>query len=166
MKALAQKTFEKEKAKEFQTKLLRSFYNSALLHAGVQPQEVKDLMFGHGRKGARGHYDYDEQTIKEAYLRVFEHLSINGLQTRMDMKKVMDALKGVENANLLFHSELSKVQEDLDKQKKIADMNIKENQEMKKQLESFQPTIHFLYSFNEDERLQHFLNLWKKADDG
>ena len=106
MKALAQKTFEKEKAKEFQTKLLRSFYNSALLHAGVQPQEVKDLMFGHGRKGARGHYDYDEQTIKEAYLRVFEHLSINGLQTRMDMKKVMDALKGVENANLLFHSEI------------------------------------------------------------
>ena len=84
MKALAQKSLDKEKAKEFKTKSLRSFYNSALLHAGVSPQELKDLMFGHGRKGARGHYDYDDMTIKEAYQRVFEHLSINGLQVRND----------------------------------------------------------------------------------
>jgi hypothetical protein len=33
-------------------------------------------------------------TIKEAYQRVFEHVSINGLQTRMDVKKVRDTLIG------------------------------------------------------------------------
>ena len=73
MKALAQKSFDKEKAQEFKTKSLRSFYNSALLHAGISPQEVKDLMFGHGRKGARGHYDYDDMTIKEALKMLRRH---------------------------------------------------------------------------------------------
>lgn len=90
MKTLAERAFNPEKAKEFQTKSLRSFYNSALLRASVQPQEVKDLMFGHGRKGARGHYDYDEQTIKENYTKVFEYLSINGLQTRTDIAKLKE----------------------------------------------------------------------------
>jgi len=106
MKSLAEKTFDQEKAKEFKTKYLRSFYNSALLHAGIQPQEVKDLMFGHGRKGARGHYDYDEITIKEAYQRVFEHLSINGLQVREDLKKVMDTLKSLTDTNVVFQKQL------------------------------------------------------------
>lgn len=90
IKALAERSFSSEKAKEFQTKSLRSFYNSALLRAGVQPQELKDLMLGHQRRGARGHYDYDEQTIKENYAKVFEHLSINGLQTRTDIAKLKE----------------------------------------------------------------------------
>ena len=85
-----EKAFGAEKAKEFKTKMLRSFYNSALLRANVQPQEVKDLMFGHGRKGARGHYDYDEYTIREAYNHAFEYLSINGLQTRTDIAKLKE----------------------------------------------------------------------------
>jgi site-specific recombinase XerD len=90
IKNLAIKAFGAEKAKEFKTKMLRSFYNSALLRAGIQPQEVKDLMFGHGRKGARGHYDYDEFTIREAYKQAFEYLSINGLQTRTDIAKLKE----------------------------------------------------------------------------
>jgi hypothetical protein len=90
MKGLAEKAFGAEKTKEFKTKMLRSFYNSALLRANVQPQEVKDLMMGHGRKGARGHYDYDEFTIREAYKHAFEHLSINGLQTRTDIAKLKE----------------------------------------------------------------------------
>jgi integrase len=106
MKALAQKSFSQEKAKEFKTKALRSFYNSALLRASVSPQELKDLMFGHGRKGARGHYDYDEQTIKEAYGKVFEHVSINGLQVRNDLKKVMDGLENLNQLNALFRTQL------------------------------------------------------------
>jgi hypothetical protein len=106
MKALAQKTFSLEKAKEFKTKTLRSFYNSALLRAGVSPQELKDLMFGHGRKGARGHYDYDELTIKEAYGKVFEHLSINGLQVRNDLKKVMEGLNNLNQMNTVFRGQL------------------------------------------------------------
>ncbi|MCW3984643.1 MAG: tyrosine-type recombinase/integrase [Candidatus Bathyarchaeota archaeon] len=106
MKSLAQKTFSEDKAKDFKTKALRSFYNSALLRAGVSPQELKDLMFGHGRKGARGHYDYDEQTIKEAYGRVFEHVSINGLQVRNDLKKVMDGLNSLSSMNEVFRRQL------------------------------------------------------------
>ena len=117
MKALAQKSFDKEKTKEFKTKSLRSFYNSALLHAGVSPQELKDLMFGHGRKGARGHYDYDDMTIKEAYQRVFEHLSINGLQVRNDLKKVMDTLKGLTDTNVVFQRQLEAKDKELEEVK-------------------------------------------------
>lgn len=52
MKVLAEKTFGVEKAKEFKTKALRSFYNSALLRADIK-SEVKDLMMGHARQSAR-----------------------------------------------------------------------------------------------------------------
>ena len=114
MKALAEKTFGKEKAKDFKTKALRSFYNSALLRATVAPQELKDLMFGHGRKGARGHYDYDETTITEAYQRAFEHLSINGLQVRADLKKVMDTLKSLTEANMVFQRQLDAKDQELE----------------------------------------------------
>jgi hypothetical protein len=117
MKVLAQKTFNPEKAKEFKTKALRSFYNSALLRAGVSPQELKDLMFGHGRKGARGHYDYDELTIKEAYAKVFEHVSINGLQVRADMKKVMDGLKSLNDMNAVFQRQLDAKDKELEEVK-------------------------------------------------
>jgi hypothetical protein len=90
MKALAKRAFGAEKAKQFKTKKLRSFYNSALLRANIQPQEIKDLMFGHQRRGARGHYDYDEQTIRENYAKAFVHMSINGLQTRTDIAKLKE----------------------------------------------------------------------------
>ena len=135
MKALAEKTFDKGKAKEFKTKSLRSFYNSALLRAGISPQELKDLMFGHGRKGARGHYDYDDMTIKEAYQRVFEHLSINGLQTRIDIKKVMDALKTVEETNVLFHTQLSEKTKEIEQLKK----SVSKIEELTEFLNKFEP---------------------------
>jgi integrase len=90
IKNLAEKAFGAKKAKEFKTKSLRSFYNSALLRAGIQPQELKDLMMGHQRRGARKKYDYDEITIREAYQRVFEYLSINGMQTRSDIAKLKE----------------------------------------------------------------------------
>ncbi len=92
MKALAKKAFGAEKAKKFKTKMLRSFYNSALLRANIQPQEMKDLMFGHQRRGARSHYDYDEQTIRENYTKAFEHMTINGLQTRTDIAKLKEEM--------------------------------------------------------------------------
>jgi integrase len=88
MKALAERTFEAAKAKKFKTKQLRSYYNSALLRANIQPQELKDVMMGHGRKGARKHYDYDSTTIKEAYAHAFEHLTINGVQSRADIAQL------------------------------------------------------------------------------
>ena len=87
IKSLAVQTFGKEKGTQFKTKALRSFYNSALLRSGIK-QEIKDLMMGHARMGARGHYDYDAYTIKEAYAKAFEHLSINGIQSREDLAEL------------------------------------------------------------------------------
>jgi hypothetical protein len=113
MKGLAEKTFGAEKAKDFKTKALRSFYNSALLRADIK-SEVKDLMMGHSRQSARKHYDYDEITIKEAYQRAFEYLSINGLQVRADLKKVMEALKSLREANMVFQSQLEAKDKELE----------------------------------------------------
>jgi integrase len=93
MKNLAERTFGKEKAKEFQTKALRSFYNSALLRANIQPQELKDLLMGHGRIGARANYGYDEETIRVAYLSAFAYLSINGIQSREDLSAIKRDMK-------------------------------------------------------------------------
>jgi hypothetical protein len=92
IKSLAERTFGAEKAKDFKTKSLRSFYNSALLRADIKA-EIKDLMMGHARAGARGHYDYDEFTIKEAYAKAFENLSINGIQSREDLVKIKEDMK-------------------------------------------------------------------------
>ena len=80
-------------AKKFKTKALRGFYNSALLRANIQPQELKDVMMGHGRRNARKHYPYDEFTIKEAYQRAFEHLTINGVQSREDLAKLNEKIE-------------------------------------------------------------------------
>ena len=94
MKRVPEKTFGTEKAKEFKTKALRSLYNSALLRANIEPQELKDLLMGHERKGARANYDYDDVTIKEAYAKAFEFLSINhGTQERQDLVKLKDTFK-------------------------------------------------------------------------
>ena len=95
MKALADKTFgkESEKAKEFKTKMLRSFYNSALLRAKIQPQEIKDLMMGHERGGARNNYSFDDETIRQAYISAFEFLSINGIQSRQDLQTIKQEMR-------------------------------------------------------------------------
>jgi integrase len=91
IKALFEKTFGAEKAKEYQTRSLRSFYNSALLRAKIQPQELKNRMMGHDI-GVQGHYACDDETIKEAYIAAFEYLSINGIQSREDLKAMKDDL--------------------------------------------------------------------------
>lgn len=113
IKSLAEKAFGADKANEFKTKALRSFYNSALLRADIKT-EVKDLMMGHARQSARKHYDYDEVTIREAYQRAFEHLSINGLQVRADLKKVMDTLKGLTETNNVFQRQLEAKDKELE----------------------------------------------------
>jgi len=92
---LAEKALGIEKAKGFKTKQLRSLYNSALLRADIK-SEVKDLMMGHQRLGARGHYGYDSQTIIEAYTKAFEFLSINGMQSREDLANIKQSMKQQE----------------------------------------------------------------------
>ena len=91
MKGLAVKTFGETKAEEFQTKNLRQSYNSALLRANIQPQELKDLLMGHARLSARKSYAYDNITIKEAYIKAFEFMTINGIQTKRDLVEIKQA---------------------------------------------------------------------------
>ena len=88
MKKLAVKALGKERAKDFKTKELRNFYNSALLNTKPPlTQEIKDLLMGHGRASARKFYSYTPETIMEAYNSAFSNLSINGIQTREDIAK-------------------------------------------------------------------------------
>ena len=138
MKSLAVKTFGAEKGKEFKTRALRSFYNSALLRADIK-SEVKDLMMGHARQSARKHYDYDDVTIKEAYQRAFEYLSINGIQTRLDVRRVMDALKGVQNTNIVFQKALEKKE--------------KEMEELRNQVRALKPFLDVVAKVKDDEAL-------------
>jgi site-specific recombinase XerD len=106
MKNLAERTFDTEKAKQFQTKALRSFYNSALLRANPT-QEIKDVMMGHARLSARKHYSYDDVTIKENYQSAFEHLSINGIQSREDLAELKTAFNTTKTQLAQLITELS-----------------------------------------------------------
>lgn len=92
MKGLA----DKAGIQEFQTKALRSFYNSALLRADLK-EECKDLMMGHERQSARKHYDYDEAMIVESYQKAFEYLTINGVQTRQDIVKLKEEFSATKS---------------------------------------------------------------------
>lgn len=95
MKNLALAALGKDKGEAFKTKMLRSFYNSALLRADLK-EEIKDIMMGHQRQGARAHYDFDETTIQEAYSKAFEFLSINGIQSRNDLAAIKENMKQSE----------------------------------------------------------------------
>jgi len=164
IKALAKKSLDKSKVKEFKTKTLRSFYNSALLHAGVSPQEVKDLMMGHGRKGARGHYDYDDVTIKEAYGRVFEHLSINGLQVRADIKKLMDSIKGLSDTTAIFQRQLDDKDKEIEGKLQAKSKEIEEiKQDLALQKHNLSRILTLVYDNAEDDgdaKGNEFLQLW------
>ena len=101
MKSLFSKAFPE---KHFLTKSLRDSYNSALLRANLT-QEIKDLLFGHKRSGAKSSYSYDVTTILEAYEKAFSCLSINGgTMTRVTIKRMEDTVIGL--------SEIIKTQND------------------------------------------------------
>lgn len=118
MKKLAKKSLPTERAKEFQTKSLRDAYNSALLEANLT-QEVKDLLFGHKRTGAKSHYAYNENVIRNAYEKAFKFLTINhGTQARKDLERIETSLVGLSKT-------VAKQQETITEQniemKKLAD---------------------------------------------
>ncbi len=130
IKALFEKTFSPERANKLQTRSLRSFYNGALL--AVKPAlnpEIKNLMMGHDRGGAKNNYSYNDETIKDAYIQAFEYLSINGLQSREDYKNLKE-----------------------DMEKKFGQLTIeamKEKEEHKKENEEQNKKIEQLFSFIE-----------------
>lgn len=79
MKRIIKRAYPK-RIGEFKTKNLRDSYDSALL-AGHLQSEIKDLMMGHKRKGARNAYGSPESlepAINEAYKRIWKFLAING----------------------------------------------------------------------------------------
>jgi len=107
IRKLAQKAYPDKK---FKTKSLRSSYNSALLRANIQPQELKDLLMGHKRAGARSHYAYDKITIKEAYEKVFQYLSINnGKQARKDLEQIQNTIVGLSQTIVKQQEEIVKL---------------------------------------------------------
>lgn len=134
MRGLVEKTFGEEKATEFKTKSLRSSYNSALLRANIQPQELKDVMMGHKRIGARGHYDYDEITIKEACADAFQFLTINGIQSRKDIEEL-------RKSQLAQAKLLTQIGEENEEQKQKIDAQKAEIDEQKEEIESMRKEI-------------------------
>jgi hypothetical protein len=111
MKNLAEKTLGTEKAKEFKTKALRSFYNGALTSLDIT-QETKDIMMGHTRGGARNNYECFEETVKRAYSSIFEQqLSINGLQVKEDINRIKED----------FYEKFGKQQEEIEDLKAIVE---------------------------------------------
>jgi len=118
MKSLA----DKAGIRDFKTKALRSFYNSALLRADLK-EECKDLMMGHERASARKSYDYDEVMILESYQKAFEFLSINGTQTRQDVAKLKEDLEAlrsyVNNQETVIGEQRKAIEELLKTQREI-----------------------------------------------
>lgn len=82
LKSIVERAFP-DKTKDWKTKNLRDSYMIGLL-AGQVAQELKDIMVGHQRQGARKHYGSPEALeipIREAYKSAFKYLAINGFGT-------------------------------------------------------------------------------------
>lgn len=92
LKKLVGQALGEEYGKQFQGSDLRDAYNDALLRADIK-QEIKDLMFGHKREGAKSHYHASETTIREAYEKVFPYLSIDTVRrSREDIVSMKNQL--------------------------------------------------------------------------
>jgi integrase len=143
MRNLVMKAFGEEKSKEFKTKSLRSAYNSALLRANIQPQELKDVMMGHKRRGARASYSYDELTIKEAYSNAFQYLTINGIQSRKDIEEL-------RKAQLTQAKQIIQVIEENKDQKQEIEELKKEQKEQEDRIMYYSDQLNFMLRLMDD----------------
>lgn len=91
--------------------------------------------------------------LKQKFIQLKKFLSIKE-QPRLEIEKI----EPLKNA-------INKLQSDLTEQKTITDVISEENQKMKKQFEKLQSILDFVNGFNDPEELEHFLNLWKNADE-
>ena len=111
IKKLADKALAPERASQFKTKSLRDSYNTALLEAEIQ-QEIKDILFGHMRLDARGNYAFTEEIIRQAYLKAFKKMSING---HRQTKKAIEQLEAKFDTNLeVMSAKIAKQQKQID----------------------------------------------------
>lgn len=88
LQKIAEKALAPDRAQQFTTKSLRDSYNVALLESEITG-EIKDILFGHQRLDARGKYAFTEEIIRQAYLKAFKKLSINGFrQTKKQIEQL------------------------------------------------------------------------------
>jgi len=180
MKSLFKRTFGEERAKQFKTKSLRSFFNGALLRANVQPQEIKDVMLGHERHGARKNYTYTKETITEAYIHAFPFLSINGIQIKNDFSKFKAetsttiqtlsqqiaeravALKNVEDTSAIFEAKISKLEGDI---KKLEEENKQITDEHLEFLDSAKSILALIVSPSDPQYAKEIANVLDGIED-
>lgn len=77
-KEAAEKALGKERADEISFKDLRDSYNEVLLAHNVTA-EVKDVLFGHKRKGAKSSYSINIMSVVAIYEKVYPDLTVNGV---------------------------------------------------------------------------------------
>ena len=101
VKKMAFRSLESERAKRFKFKDLRDAFNEALLESKI-PQEFKDVMMGHRRKGAREAYSMSNKSVVETYAQVFRLLSINHWkQSKSDMDEVKTLFLEIVKINMI-----------------------------------------------------------------
>lgn len=97
---------------------------------------------GHSRGGARDNYNYDDETIREAYISAFEYLSINGIQSREDLAKIkadLNAIIGKQQVQIEqqkdsmeeLNSKIGKQEKEMADQRQILDLIYGSIQEFK-----------------------------------
>lgn len=127
MKNLCLKAFGTEKTKDFKTKNIRDAYGDALLRANL-PQEIKDLLFGHKPQGARGNYQVSDETIKEAYEKAFEFLTVNhGTQSRKTVEELKAVVLGLSATVTEQQKHIEQHQETIDTIKRIMMFSVKKH---------------------------------------
>lgn len=138
MKRLAEKALTPDRAKQFKTKSLRDSYNVGLLEAEITG-ETKDVLFGHLRLDARGNYAFTEEIIKQAYLKAFKKLSINGF--RQTKKQIAELEEKFDTSISALSETVTRQQKQLTEQKKEAETLKKDYKDLKEAFETFQEDL-------------------------
>ncbi|MCW4003636.1 MAG: site-specific integrase [Candidatus Bathyarchaeota archaeon] len=150
IKTMVEKTYGKDRAKEFKTKSLRDAYNDALLRANLT-QEIKDTLFGHKREGAREKYAISQATIIDAYNKAFQYLTVNhGTQARKDIEVMRSEMIKMSQLIVKMSEETVKLRE--------------ENKTLKEQLAQFAHDTEARFTVIE-ERISGKLESWKVRKD-
>jgi len=123
MQTLAERAYGPERAKEFQTKNLRDFFQNGLLLAKVN-EKVIDSMMGWKKESAKQHYYISEEIILEAYNEAKGYWSVNGerqsnervmkLEHNLNKQKelnlgILELIKDLRDQNLNLSAENTKL---------------------------------------------------------
>jgi len=133
IKKIAEKALPPERAERFKTKSLRDSYNTALLESEIT-QEIKDLLFGHKRSGAKSSYAFTEDIIRQAYIKAFKKLSINGF--RQTKKQIAELEKKFDTGIEALSETVARQKQEIEEQKReIGELQQKTNEYRDRMLE-------------------------------